>query len=400
MNTSQHQLRNLQRRYSSAPYSFFAIRNYDDMRDAFLRGAIDEPNFTSSKLLNEHYLQRRKQELEKAVANDPGDNPELDVFLKRRIPETELLLALVRLRDDPAGKVYLKRYRTLMKQMHGDFDATMFAGVINYLHDRAAATNQQAQFSAIRSLLRKHQDGQLYKPAPKLFSHYRKALMDSHHLFGALLRQELLPDLTREAMLAYFEWALEMSGAKAAGWALKESNHGANIMISQHRKQVVIGKHYMPYTKRRLRQVVAHEIMVHVSRTVAGSTVRRDDEEGIAIVVEQLLSTNFIYRRMLRYLAAALAWGADGKPRTFRETYDIVWRAFMIVGNHSERNAKERAFAECARVFRGGVPGAAGAAYIKDKVYLETNLTIWKYLEDNELSHDAFLAVIDGKEQL
>ena len=45
----------------------------------------------------------------------------------------------------------------------------------------------------------------------------------------------------------------------------------------------------------------------------------------------------------------------------------------------------------------GGVPGVAGAAYIKDKIYLEANLAVWQKLEDATLDERAFLDFLDGQ---
>jgi hypothetical protein len=124
-----------------------------------------------------------------------------------------------------------------------------------------------------------------------------------------------------------------------------------------------------------------------------------ESDEGLALVLEQLFSARFMYKRTIRYLAVCLGYGVDGVWRNFRQVHEILWRAMVILGNAPEV-AKERAFYETVRAFRGGLPDVAGMAYIKDKIYLEENLLVWRQLEKRMLSPEEFTKLFQGRDTI
>ncbi|HLG90629.1 MAG TPA: tyrosine/phenylalanine carboxypeptidase domain-containing protein, partial [Candidatus Saccharimonadales bacterium] len=168
-----------------------------------------------------------------------------------------------------------------------------------------------------------------------------------------------------------------------------------------YRKKIIIGKHFSANSTHRLKQIVAHEVGCHVQRAM--SDRRRsflaqfdDNDEGLAIVLEQLFASRFMYKRVLRYFAIALAIGVDGKKRDFCDVYEILWRTMRVISGNSPKDSKIQAFYETARAFRGGIPSEPGMAYLKDKVYLESNLIIWEKLEERLLDSDEFRRLFLG----
>lgn len=389
----------IRRKFASAPYAFFRVHNYEDARRQFLGGEVKEPRFTYAMAFHEKALQQRQQTLEQIAGEALDEQDEsLSRFIGRRIEETELLIAFMQLKRHPKDAKRLETYRNLTASLYGEPDPAVLQGIFAYLHGRAKATSQTRLYKELASMVSvKPLRSALQAPSDETFAHYRKLLLGSKHpaLDLPTTNPSMLSD--RESLLDYFRQALVESGAAAQGWTVRDGKAGANIVVSRHKKRLVVGKHYRPQTELRLKQVVAHEVFVHIRRAMLHEGLQAgSEEEGTAIIMEQLLSHRFMYRRMLRYMAAALAWGSDGKRRTFSETFDIIWRASMIVSQCDEALAKERAFAECTRIFRGGLPQVAGAAFTKDKVYLETNLSLWRQLEDNTYDQETFLQLLDG----
>jgi hypothetical protein len=392
----------IRQRFASAPYAFFRVHNYDEAFRRFIDGTDEQPHFTYAEKFTFEALESRREQLEKVKADAFDEDDEtMSEFAARRLLETELLADFLHLRHKPADKQAYEDYRISIAALYGQPDPAALAGIVEYLRQRAERTGTQEVFRSLRALLPAVPDGgHLYRPERETFLYYRDLLRDSAHPAAAVwaVRPERLG---RAVAIGYINSALESSGAVAAGWKVSEGRAGNNVMVSQHRQRVVVGRHYAPQSGLRLRQIIAHEVHVHVRRVLLHTDNRNmQTEEGTAVMVEQLFAHKFMYRRLTRYLAAALAWGADGRPRTFRETFDVLWRAFMIIGRHDGMEAKRRAFSECTRIFRGGLPAVAGAAFTKDMVYLQTNLSVWKYLEENKLSQQEFLDLIDGRKDM
>jgi hypothetical protein len=191
--------------------------------------------------------------------------------------------------------------------------------------------------------------------------------------------------------------ALQLTGLVAGGWSVRTVPHGTNVAISRHRKTVNIGQHYHPASSFRLQQIVAHEVYGHARRfESAGDPACGLDEEGVAIVYEQLLAKRFIYKRMLRYIALGLSWGVDGTPRDFVTTYQIMVPLAGLATNKTGRDAQQIAFKETLRAFRGGNPDVPGMILLKDKLYFESNLGVWQYLSEKQLDAAAFSRLMDG----
>lgn len=69
----------------------------------------------------------------------------------------------------------------------------------------------------------------------------------------------------------------------------------------------------------------------------------------------------------------------------------------MIGSRYNLEVARSYAFDECYRAFRGGKPDMAGAVLLKDMVYFDANIKMWKVLEENPLSYSQFVDVIEGR---
>lgn len=387
----------LLQKFRSAPYAYFGITNHRRAKTEFLESKDSEPSFQYRPTFNEAVIAERIADLE-ALKTKAVEDDDTARFVERRLQETKFLQILLKLRADPLNQHVFEEYRKKITAMYGSFDDSVFYGILAYLKERSQSTETTSYFNDIVSGLgEKYTPSEsLYRPSDKTFEYYRSVILTSDHPLKRFIEHEKI-DVSKRDVMEAFEWALNESGAKEAGWKIRQSKAISNVLISRHKREIIVGKHYIPRAHKRLLQVVAHEVIIHTRRAMHhDSRQSADTEEGIALLAEQLIMERFTYKRLLRYFAAGLAWGVDGKPRTFRQTFDLVWRAVMIVGALGEMEAKERAYQECFRVFRGGAPFVAGAAFIKDKVYLESNLAVWQQLEDAKLGKQAFLDFLDG----
>lgn len=390
-------IESLRQQYPSAPYTYFRINNYKQAREDFFEGKVKQPVFTYSHKLNQEILAARHTSLNQV---DDLKSSVINHFIDRRKIETKLLICFFKLREDPKDSETLELYRQLMVVLYGAFDPLLFGGILDRLKSYAKSKGKEIYYDEIEALIRDRPlQVELPCPSEETFQYYHDLLKNSDHAIKKLEQLDLGDDFKDpEKIKSLFTWALNEIDAIKEGWIAVLSNGGSNVLISRHNKKIMIGKDYAPYTQKRAKQVVAHEVFVHVRRAILhNDMISPADEEGVGILIEQLINKKFQYKRLMRYLSAALAWGYDGHPRTFSETYEVLFKAFMIIINpNNEKLARERAFAETARIFRGGLPAVAGAAYIKDKVYFETNLEIWDKLDDKKLTSKQFINMIDG----
>lgn len=187
---------------------------------------------------------------------------------------------------------------------------------------------------------------------------------------------------------------LDLSGLSAAGWSLQLIDGNSHCSVCRKAKKIKMGRDFTTRSRLAARRIALHEVYGHALR---GRQTLSAESEGFAILLEQLVIKKFKLRRSYRYLAACLGWGIFGRPMTFREVHDVLWRLMVISSKHEVSAAKRYAFNECARVFRGGRPDLAGTVYLKDSIYLPANLEMWKILEKKGLGYREFVDIIEGR---
>jgi hypothetical protein len=384
MNT--HTLAQIKQRYPTALYSFMRVTHPIESMQKFLDDPIKNPVFAYPRTLSveraEGYLSQLQAELEHV------QDPAVRKFLQHRITEAEILHAFTKHRRGSMTADELRAYRDGMVELYGPVRADYFAGALTHLEHLASERQDETALKVLSTI--KYQPAQLPSPSPAAFKHYR-VLMQQHL---ADMFSGLPAGTTAEAAITQ---ALQLTGLVAGGWSVRTVPHGTNVAISRHRKTVNIGQHYHPASSFRLQQIVAHEVYGHARRfESAGDPACGLDEEGVAIVYEQLLAKRFIYKRMLRYIALGLSWGVDGTPRDFVTTYQIMVPLAGLATNKTGRDAQQIAFKETLRAFRGGNPDVPGMILLKDKLYFESNLGVWQYLSEKQLDAAAFSRLMDG----
>ncbi len=377
-----YQLQALKNHYRTALYTYFRINNLAEVYEQFQLDPNKTPVFTYSNSVSERAASRRLLHLKRDLAKYGQDDKDITVFLERRILETRILKRYCALNNKPdkVSQSDLDGYLSLQTKLYGEVSSDLYEGILSSLEDIAKKTSSNKK--------------QLPKPDKDTFRHYKElfnnAFPELNDIFASIPSKVNYPT---NLILGLLSQALISIDADKAGWAPQLISHGSHVVVAKHSRKVLISDQIKPHTALRLKQIIAHEIACHVQRTLGSSPATNsyfaNDEEGLAIVLEQLVNNRFTHKRTMRYLALCLALGQGGQPRNFIDTYDVMLRAMLDLGN-SEDKAKLKAFYETSRVFRGGFPEIAGGVYIKDKIYLESNLRVWEQLKENHLDKDRF----------
>ena len=197
-----------------------------------------------------------------------------------------------------------------------------------------------------------------------------------------------------------FEAALQEVGA--GDWeVVVDSEAGiSNFSVSQEHKIVRIPSEEKllarDISKKKLQGLIEHEIKTHVARRSAGERSKLQllglgldrylkAEEGIATYREQLVTGAEEFAGVPRFLSIALAKGLGGEKLDFRDTHKIMsdYRLLSSPGKDvTPEQARETAYNDCVRIFRGSTCDTPGAVYPKDMAYLG-NRDIWTLVSEN-----------------
>lgn len=141
---------------------------------------------------------------------------------------------------------------------------------------------------------------------------------------------------------------------------------------------------------------LAHEIGTHVLRRRNGERTKlkllgigldryEGGEEGVATMRGQVASSESLddFAGLRYHLVASLALGLDGKPRDFRDTFEIMekYHVFNYLSKgkelgKAERMARNLAYSDCVRLYRG-TDCEAGVILPKDIAYREANMGVY-----------------------
>ena len=197
-------------------------------------------------------------------------------------------------------------------------------------------------------------------------------------------------------------------GDVAAEWTI-DLEEATSIDVKTPEKRVVVPISERMTSREQLRQLVVHEMGVHVLRGIAGGTtdlgpmetglaVYYDSDEGLGVVMEQALKGEFKERGVPLYITAGMAY-CDNK--NFREVYEAKWRIAALskcadgadVTEKILTSAKDIAYRETNRIFRG----TDTLPWFKDLAYYNGSVNVWKHLDSICGDYDKFQFVLMGK---
>lgn len=181
--------------------------------------------------------------------------------------------------------------------------------------------------------------------------------------------------------------ALDYIGATELGWRCEEVPNKELLSVSAHQKLVEVGEHRAPMDAAELRAKIAHEVGVHVVRSVNaeragwpsaayGQQRYLDFEESFANKVGEVYwGEGVVAAPEYRYMIASFAYGLDNHPpRDMRECYEIMWRTIALDTRKPGQPlnieaAQKTAYLQCNRMFRGTPFDIPGLIMSKDLSY-------------------------------
>ncbi len=349
-----------------ATHSYFRALNIKEERAKFLASSDYLPKFDYPKRLS---LDRISCNIEKVV----GDSTESQSL--------ECALIAANLQIDER---YLLQFRKINEKLFGLPDKSHAENILSRMMS-SDASKPSLYRSEVMAIL-----GDIQKP------HYQlgpdKETFSTYREYFIAYRKD--SDKKDRNIFNAIKSGLINSGLSQKGWDIELVDGDSHARTCHHSKRIKIGKDYNPRKLMAFDRIVAHEVYGHALRGPQGSLA---ESEGFALVLEQLTGSKFKFRRAYRYLAASLGWGVFGHSMNFRDVFEIIWRLMIISSGYSKQQSKEHAFGECYRVFRGGRPDVAGAVYLKDIIYFESNLKVWEFLTKNRLTYSEFVDIIEGR---
>jgi len=351
--------------FPTAAYSYFSSVNKQSQKRKFLSGSVAEPIFRYKAGLSDPILEKRKTIV--------YDCPPL-------VRNLQLVQASIKLRKDPTA---LNAFRSANEVVYQAPSLEFASAILAHISRRVAEKDAPLWNEALALLSVTSFESKVEGPSQELFAKYRQYLE----------RYTTLPEVGDSVQTA-LQNQLDITGLSSKGWRIRILKGNEHAHTYHGAKTISIGDEYTPRLPSAVKRIVIHEVLGHAMRGMQPST---EESEGFAIVLEQLTKDKFSYRRSYRYLAVALGWGVFGEPATFSEVFEVLWRLMKVHTGYSTADAKEHAFDECYRAFRGGRPDVAGAVFLKDAVYFSANIHMWKVLTQQELSYNEFIDIIEGR---
>ena len=186
----------------------------------------------------------------------------------------------------------------------------------------------------------------------------------------------------------------------AEGWTVSVEK-ATSVNVKSSEKRIVIPDNGMMRSRKKVENLVVHEIGIHMLRSITGGETDMlplrsglsdyyDAEEGLGVVMEQALSGKFAERGVDHYITAGLAYYDE---KDFRGAFEVKWRLSLLdsvrdggeINDEQIEKAKKTAFTQTLRSFRG----TNDMPLFKDLSYYNGSVEVWRYLES--IKGDDFL---------
>jgi hypothetical protein len=200
----------------------------------------------------------------------------------------------------------------------------------------------------------------------------------------------------------------EEFGEAAADWTV-DVEPAKSINVKSTEKRIVIPEDRGELSVQQVRQLVVHEMGVHMLRAVTGSETDLeplangladyyDAEEGLGMVMEQALNGKYKEAGVDHYITAGLAYH-DNKD--FRDIFEVKWRLSALsalkdgadITDAAIKKAKSTAYGGTMRVMRG----TDELPWFKDLSYYNGSVDMWRHLESIKGDDTKFMFVLMGK---
>lgn len=283
-----------------------------------------------------------------------------------------------------------ERAAMMMAEIFGDIDVDMYLGMVGNLRQEAqglAGVMPEAQ--ELLELL-----GDVEPTGWKNPGVLEQETIDTLHddfevlwpgalaLFDDARDMEIVPPEQSEQ---YGQALLDHFGLGAQGWRyVIVPNSHVKAKTNAAEKTITVGELTAHYDPIQMIKSDFHEV-THALR-LSGKFIRSNAafEEAFCVAVEQIITGQIrLGSGEQYYTTLGVQQGLDknGKPRNFRESYEIMWRRALVMAASKGQDltiqkAKEKAYTEVMRTRRGG------AVDNRDISYFNGSQVVPKWLND------------------
>lgn len=408
--------------------TMFTPSNRGEEEERFLSGETRNPQFVYYKLHAANFDEAIKKirELGDKILNHPDltsiSKKVYEGFIKKYQEQTELL----RCTQDYHGasseedkQKIAEAYKGLNIETYGEPDEGTYRSLLGEKLNCVRNKNLTGKADDLRKELFGMVDFDPDVDIPERFRPSSDAVQWMHgvaeSLYGGMLNhipdeqagfnphelQKIFTDIIEEEFNGCGD--TEGCAGVAAGWTVSVEK-ATSINVKSSEKRIVIPDNDMMRSRKKVENLVVHEIGVHMLRSITGGETNMlplrsglsdyyDAEEGLGVVMEQALSGKFAERGVDHYITAGLAH-FDNKD--FREAFEIKWRLSLLssvddgseVSDEQIVKAKKAAFTQTLRSFRG----TNDMPLFKDLSYYNGSVEVWRYLES--IKGDDFLLAL------
>ena len=406
--------------------TMFNPSNRKEEEEKFLSGEVGNPQFYYEKLNSVDFDEAAEkiQEIGNKILNHPSLPPShrgiYEEFIADYSKKTTLLNYAQQYnnaKSEEEKKAVAEKYRHLNIESYGEPDEDIYrsllGGKLNAIHSK--------KLTGKTDELRKELFGMVnFKPGMDIPERFRPSdeTVEWMHsvaesLYGGMLShipneqeefdpyelQKIFTDIIEE------EFNNDSKGyaGAAEGWTVSVEK-ATSINVKSSEERIVIPDNDMMRSRKKVENLVVHEIGVHMLRSITGGETDilplksglsdyYDTEEGLGVVMEQAFRRKFAERGVDHYITAGLAH-FDNKD--FREAFEIKWRLSLLssVDDGSEISdeqivkAKKTAFTQTLRSLRG----TNDMPLFKDLSYYNGSVEVWRYLDS--IKGDDFLLAL------
>lgn len=372
----------------------------EDQKSKFLSGEIENPVLDYPDL-DSDWLSETEVKLVQQKQNIIEN--EQDNFIKQvyRWRLNEKIAEIRMLRAVSTGE--MSRFRRYSEFVYGEPSKEIFAYTINNIRQKAlesVGSENEDLKAAAEELLEALPDLEDVSGLTTPSAHtIEQATRQTTQELGSLIdviddKEKLDANQIKEA----FESALKTLGVTDWEVVIDSETSRTAISVNQETKTVNIPEGRQA-TAKKVATLILHEIGTHVARRVNGEKSRlmllglgldryERGEEGIATMREQAYAKKVDdFSGLDGYLAISLAIGVDGKPRDFRQVYEVLDKYYTFKNLQSgktkaEAEANQSAWTRSVRTFRGTDCKTPGVAFTKDAVYREGSIAIWDLISN------------------
>lgn len=367
--------------------------NYKRVKKDFYRHLGPEPKFTYPHLKNFDETTARKQlsKLRHKIETATEVPAAVKELYADKIAERELMIDIVSTSRSmlQAATSRPEVVQNLVEKLYGKPDTNIFFHLLGRLKDKYYDT----QFPIVRSRHYRNLES-LFRDVPV------STLPDLQPLPGNSVDDTLIYTSARTVAkhvrqelhrLGLKDWRVVISSSQVGGFVVKPRKA---MVVVPGSKIIKARKGERVLTKLQLKAILDHEVGTHVVRAHNGfaSPLRLlgvglagywQAEEGIAGYREQLILGADDYTSRDMYFAISIAYGLDrgGRQRTFLETFKLLHDYYYVFHGFSGINSKNKAFANCNRIYRGCTGSGTAYIYTKDIAYRAGNIAIHQLLQ-------------------